>query len=67
MVKTPEGNVIIDPTGKANGRGAYLCRQVDCWQKGLAKERLAQALKTTLSIEDLATLQAWVQTELVQT
>ena len=66
VVRTPEGQVIIDPTGKANGRGAYLCRQASCWEKGLQKQRLAQALKAALSVEELTQLQAYLQAELLK-
>lgn len=66
VVRTPEGNVIIDPTGKANGRGAYLCRKPDCWHKGLHKGRIAQALKVTLSAQELANLQTYLQTEFAE-
>jgi hypothetical protein len=61
VVRTPEGDFIIDPTGKANGRGAYLCRQATCWQKGLQPQRLAHALKATPTSEQLATLQTQLQ------
>jgi predicted RNA-binding protein YlxR (DUF448 family) len=64
VVRTPAGSLIVDPTGKANGRGAYLCRQASCWEKGLSKQRLAQALKITLSAEEVAELQAQLQAEL---
>ena len=64
VVRTVEQNVVVDFTGKANGRGAYVCRQAACWKKGLTKERLAQALKVTLSSEDVAVLHAFLQTEL---
>jgi predicted RNA-binding protein YlxR (DUF448 family) len=64
IVRTPEGRLIIDPTGKANGRGAYLCRQASCWEKGDQKQRLAQALRITLSAEELAELQNQLQAEL---
>lgn len=64
VVRTPTGQIIIDPTGKANGRGAYLCRQLSCWEKGLQKQRLAQALKTVLAGEELTQLQTQLQTEL---
>ncbi|HXV41883.1 MAG TPA: YlxR family protein [Anaerolineae bacterium] len=63
VVRTPEGALIIDPTGKANGRGAYLCRQASCWEKGLHKQRLSQALKVNLSTTELTQLQAQLQTE----
>jgi predicted RNA-binding protein YlxR (DUF448 family) len=64
VVRTPAGDFIIDPTGKANGRGAYLCRQTSCWEKGLQKQHLAQALKVNLSAAELTELQAHLQTEL---
>lgn len=66
VVRTPAGALIVDPTGKANGRGAYLCRQASCWEKGLSKQRLAQALKMTLSAEEAAELQAQLQAELLK-
>jgi len=57
LVRTPDGTVLIDPTGKQNGRGAYLCDQVDCWDKVLSNGRLLdQALKTSVSPDDLAAL-----------
>ena len=64
VVRTPAGDLIVDPTGKANGRGAYLCRQASCWEKGLQKQRLAQALKITPTIDELAELQAQFEIEL---
>lgn len=64
IVRTPTGTLIIDPTGKANGRGAYLCRQASCWEKGLQKQRLAQALKVNLPVEELSELETRFQAEL---
>lgn len=66
VVRTPAGTLIVDPTGKANGRGAYLCRQASCWEKSLSKQRLAQALKVTLSAEEVAEFQAQLQAELLK-
>jgi predicted RNA-binding protein YlxR (DUF448 family) len=66
VVRTPTGNIVIDGTGKANGRGAYLCRQVSCLEKGLHLGRLAQALKVTISTEDFAALQASIQNEVTK-
>ncbi|HEV2527833.1 MAG TPA: YlxR family protein [Thermomicrobiales bacterium] len=45
LVRTPEGEVQIDPSGKRNGRGAYLCTQRTCWDKALATPVLSRALK----------------------
>lgn len=50
VVRSPQG-VMVDPTGKMAGRGAYLHDRSSCWEKGL-KGALAHALKTTLMNED---------------
>jgi hypothetical protein len=64
VVKTPDGNVMVDLTGKANGRGAYLCRQADCWHRSLQGKILDRALKTTLSVNDTIALQQYLETDL---
>lgn len=56
IVRTPEGAVEIDMTGKRAGRGAYLCAQRSCWEEALKKDRLARALRTTISPETRETL-----------
>ena len=33
VLKTPEGPIVLDMTGRKNGRGAYLCRNLDCLKK----------------------------------
>lgn len=49
IVRTPDGQIQVDTTGKANGRGVYLCRKRVCWEKALAAVRpLAMALKTSV-------------------
>lgn len=48
IVRTPEGEVLLDDTGKRNGRGAYLCRQRSCWDAALARRQLERALKAIL-------------------
>ncbi|MCP4420982.1 MAG: YlxR family protein [Chloroflexi bacterium] len=54
LVRTSEDSVLVDPTGKQNGRGAYLCDQVVCWDKVVANGRLLnQALKTAVTAADL--------------
>jgi predicted RNA-binding protein YlxR (DUF448 family) len=59
VVRTPEGPVVADPTGKRAGRGAYLCAQEACWKLGLAKGRLERSLKVTISSEDADALRAY--------
>jgi hypothetical protein len=62
VVRTPDGHVVVDPTGKKSGRGAYLCARRSCWDPGLNKGRLEHVLKTTISPEDRAGLDAYVAT-----
>ncbi len=56
VVRTPEGAVEIDPTGKRNGRGAYLCGRPGCWDRALVTNALARALNTTMTPETLELL-----------
>ena len=52
VVRTPDGHVMIDATGKKSGRGAYLCARLSCWEAALKKKRLEQEFELTLSEED---------------
>ena len=51
VVRTPEGEVLIDSTGKQNGRGAYLCDNRRCWERSISTNLLAHALKTEIDAE----------------
>jgi hypothetical protein len=57
-VRTPDAGVQVDPSGKQNGRGAYLCDQAACWDRALDSDTLEKALRTTLTEEDRARLRA---------
>ena len=52
IVRTPEGAVQVDPTGKRNGRGAYLHASRQCWDTALVRKALQHALKTEISEAD---------------
>ena len=43
IVKNKEGKVSIDSTGKADGRGAYICRSAECYAKALKAKRFEKA------------------------
>ncbi len=58
VVRTPEGRVELDTTGKKNGRGAYVHETRACWDEALKKERLARSLKVSVPIEDAVALEA---------
>jgi uncharacterized protein len=62
IVRTPDGHVVLDPTGKKSGRGTYLCARRSCWDLALKKGRLEQALNVTLLPEDRAALEAYRET-----
>ena len=49
VVRTTEGTVAIDPTGRMNGRGAYVCREASCWSDNAFRPRLRAALKTEIT------------------
>lgn len=51
IVRTPEGFIHFDPTGKMNGRGAYVC-SVSCLEKAISSKRLESALRIKVTDED---------------
>jgi predicted RNA-binding protein YlxR (DUF448 family) len=59
VVRRVDEGVVIDPTGKLAGRGAYLHNQSSCWERAL-KGGLASALKTTLTTEDRQRLEEFM-------
>lgn len=56
VVRQTDGVVAVDPTGKMNGRGAYICDAPACWGSASDGRGLARALKTELSPDDLERL-----------
>ena len=56
VVRTPEGDLVADATGRRAGRGAYLDPSTECLDKGLAAGSLARALEKTASDEQRARL-----------
>lgn len=58
IVRTPELRLLLDESGRASGRGAYLCNRRSCWEKALKGGTIAHALRFTPPAEDLAALRA---------
>lgn len=56
VVRTPQGLVEIDPTGKMAGRGAYLCADPDCFETARKRRRLDSTLRVSLKDDDYARL-----------
>lgn len=48
VVHSPEGDIFVDPTGKKNGRGAYLCPDPNCLQTAQKRKSLERALKVSI-------------------
>ena len=48
VVRTPERDVVLDPTGRLAGRGAYVCQDTDCLELAIRKGALSRALETPL-------------------
>ena len=48
VLKTPEGPIVLDTTGKQNGRGAYLCKNGDCLKKARKNKGLERSLKISI-------------------
>lgn len=51
IVKDKEGNISIDKTGKANGRGAYICDDVTCLEKAIKSKSLQRTFETEITEE----------------
>ena len=57
VVKSPEGDISLDPGGKKSGRGAYVCRSAACLKKAQKSKALDRALEVTIPEEVYAALQ----------
>ncbi|MCH5266108.1 MAG: YlxR family protein [Lachnospiraceae bacterium] len=45
IVKTPEGDIVLDRTGRQNGRGAYLCDRAECLEKARKTNALSRSFR----------------------
>ncbi len=58
VVCNKEGEVFVDPTGKANGRGAYVCRSGDCLKKAVKTRALERAFSMKIGEDVFESLNA---------
>jgi len=61
IVRKPEGAVVVDSSGKQNGRGAYLCARRSCWDDAIKKDRLARSLRATISQNERDALRRYAE------
>ena len=52
IVKNKEGNIFVDKTGKANGRGAYICNNMECLEKMIKTKKLERTFEIAISPEN---------------
>lgn len=64
ILKTPEGIFMLDPTGKKNGRGAYLCRDAQCLAKAKKSKALDRSFRMSIPLEVYERLESeWEEIE----
>ncbi len=51
IVKDKEGNIFIDRTGKANGRGAYICDDINCLEQAIKSKSLQRSFEMNITEE----------------
>ncbi|MBE6803561.1 MAG: YlxR family protein [Ruminococcaceae bacterium] len=51
VVKTPNGEILLDLTGKASGRGAYICNNAECLKKAQKSKRIERTFEMTIPDE----------------
>jgi hypothetical protein len=56
LVRTPEGEVLFDPTGKKAGRGVYCCRKQECLSTAIKAKRIQKAFKCEIPAQIFARL-----------
>lgn len=61
ILRTPEGEIILDTTGRKNGRGAYLCRSRECFEKAVKNKGLERSLKVKVPEEAYESLKREIE------
>lgn len=63
VVRTPEGEITLDTTGKKSGRGAYICKSTDCFKKAVKAKRLERAFECEIPESVIASLEKKIEGE----
>lgn len=63
VVKSPEGDVSVDLTGKKSGRGAYVCKNTECLEKAFKAKRLSRNLDVVIDDEIYSRLRNEIENE----
>ncbi len=57
VVRTPDGSIVLDKTGKVSGRGAYVCKNEECFKKSVKSKALSRALEVQVEDDILLALE----------
>ena len=66
VVRITQGSIVVDSSGKGPGRGAYLCRTPQCWDRALGKGALGRSLGLELTAQDLEPVRTYYQENIAQ-
>ena len=61
ILRTAEGEILLDMTGKKNGRGAYVCRSRECFEKAVKNNGLERSLKIKIPEETYESLKKEIE------
>lgn len=61
VVRTPEGQVQMDLTGKAPGRGAYICKSQVCLEKAVKAKRISRAFEVEVTPEVISHMRSMLE------
>ncbi len=56
VIKTPENEILLDKTGRQNGRGAYICNNLDCLNRALKNKGLERSFNTAVPADVVESL-----------
>ena len=61
VVRSPEGEISYDPTGRKNGRGSYICKSRECFLKAVKKKAFERAFSVRLSDEVIKSIEEEIE------
>lgn len=61
VVRSPEGEISVDSTGKKNGRGVYICKNTECFKKVRKGDKLSKNLEIKVSDEIYSQIQEMLE------
>ncbi|MBO5907905.1 MAG: YlxR family protein [Clostridia bacterium] len=63
ILRTPEGEIALDTTGKRSGRGAYICKSLTCYRRAVKSKRLEASLECSIPAEVYSRMEEELQGE----